>query len=167
MTIIGPFSVFFVSVADRIVAKCRVGLAALDPIRTRKKLFGAMERITQLEEENTQLREENIQLREENARLQQQLAAARKNSSTSSKPPSSNIVKLPKPPRKDRKKRKRDGQPGHDQHLRSPFPPEAVIGRAFVQVNGRRHYLGKKISGAKVIKSGDNGSVFRMGERSG
>ncbi|MGD0896689.1 MAG: hypothetical protein ABR915_02560 [Thermoguttaceae bacterium] len=24
------------------------------------------------------------------------------------------------------KKRKKGGQPGHDQHLRSPFPPEAV-----------------------------------------
>jgi len=58
--------------------------------------------------------------------LKQQLAAARKNSSTSSKPPSSDLVKPPKPPRKDRKKRRRGAQPGHEQHLRSPFPPEAV-----------------------------------------
>jgi hypothetical protein len=33
------------------------------------------------------------------------------------------MVKPPKPPHKDRKKRKRGGQPGHEQHLRSPFPP--------------------------------------------
>ena len=91
-----------------------------------EKLFGALERIATLEEENTRLCDENRQLREENARLQQQLAAARKNSSTSSKPPSSDIVKPQKPPRKDGKKRKRGGQPGHEQHLRSPFPPEAV-----------------------------------------
>jgi len=84
-----------------------------------EKLFGAMERIAQLEEENARLREEN-------ARLQQQLAAARKDSSTSSKPPSSDMVKPPKPSRKGGKKRKRGGQPGHEQHLRPIFPPEAV-----------------------------------------
>jgi transposase len=65
-------------------------------------------------------------LEEENARLKRQLAAARKNSSTSSKPPSSDIVKPPKPPRRDGGNRKRGGQPGHEQHLRTPFPPEAV-----------------------------------------
>jgi transposase len=58
--------------------------------------------------------------------LEQELAAARKNSSTSSKPPSSDMVKPPKPPRKDGKKRRRGGQPGHEQHLRTPFPPGAV-----------------------------------------
>ena len=58
--------------------------------------------------------------------LEQQLAAARKDSSTSSKPPSSDMVKLPKPPRKDGKKRKRGGQPGHEQHLRPSFPLEDV-----------------------------------------
>ncbi len=85
-----------------------------------------MERIGTLEEENARLRAENRQLREENEHLKQQLAAARKDSSTSSKPPSSDIVKPKKPPAKGGKKRKKGGQPGHDQHLRSPFPPEAV-----------------------------------------
>ncbi len=65
-------------------------------------------------------------LEAENARLQQQLAAAHKDSSTSSKPPSSDIVKLKKPLPTGGKKRKKGGQPGHEQHLRSPFPPEAV-----------------------------------------
>jgi transposase len=91
-----------------------------------EKLFAALERIATLEEENARLRQENSQLCEENERLKRQLAAARKNSSTSSKPPSSDIVKPPKPPRKDGKNRKRGGQPGHEQHLRTPFPPEAI-----------------------------------------
>ncbi len=84
-----------------------------------EKLFGVMER-------NTQLEQENARLQGEVAVLQRQLAAARKNSSTSSKPPSTDIVKPPKPPRKDGKKRKRGGQPGHEQYLRTPFPPEAI-----------------------------------------
>ena len=91
-----------------------------------EKLFAALERIATLEAENACLRQENTRLREENERLKRQLAAARKNSSTSSKPPSSDIVKPPKPPRRDGKNRKRGGQPGHEQHLRSPFPPEAI-----------------------------------------
>lgn len=84
-----------------------------------KQLFGVMERDRQLEQENARLHEQV-------ASLQRQLAAARKNSSTSSKPPSTDIVKPPKPPREDGKKRKRGGQPGHEQHLRTPFPPEAI-----------------------------------------
>jgi transposase len=91
-----------------------------------EKLFGALERIATLETENAHLRDENRDLHEENARLEQQLAAARKDSSTSSKPPSSDIVKPKKPPAKGSKKRKKGGQPGHDQHVRSPFPPEAI-----------------------------------------
>jgi len=84
-----------------------------------EKLFGVMER-------NAQLEEENARLHEQVARLEQQLAAARKNSSTSSKPPSSDIVKPKKPLPKGGKKRKKGGQPGHEQHVRSPFPADAV-----------------------------------------
>ena len=91
-----------------------------------EKLFSVMERNAELEEENARLRAEVERLGAENSRLQQQLAAARKDSSTSSKPPSSDIVKPKKPLPKDGKKRKKGGQPGHEQHLRSPFPPEAV-----------------------------------------
>jgi transposase len=58
--------------------------------------------------------------------LEAQLAKAKKNSSNSSKPPSSDLVKPPKPPRKDGQKRQRGGQPGHEQHLREEFPPEAI-----------------------------------------
>jgi len=60
------------------------------------------------------------------AALETELAKARKNSSTSSKPPSSDIIKPPKPPQKQGQKRKRGGQPGHEQHVRCDFPPEAI-----------------------------------------
>jgi transposase len=58
------------------------------------------------------------------ARLQEQLASARKDSSTSSKAPSSDIVKPPKPPQQT--PRSPGGQPGHPKHERAPFPPEQV-----------------------------------------
>jgi transposase len=67
-----------------------------------------------------------VELETENARLLAVIARLKKDSSTSSKPPSSDVVKPPKPPRKDGQKRQRGGQPGHEQHLRSPFPPEAI-----------------------------------------
>lgn len=60
--------------------------------------------------------------------LELELAKARKDSSTSSKPPSSDIVK-PRPKRKKpgrRKKPRRGGQPGHQQQLREPLPLERV-----------------------------------------
>jgi transposase len=60
------------------------------------------------------------------AALEAELAKAKKNSSNSSKPPSSDLVKPPKPPQEDGQKRRRGGQPGHEQHLRPDFPPEAV-----------------------------------------
>lgn len=60
------------------------------------------------------------------ASLEAELAKAKKNSSNSSKPPSSDMVRPPKPSAKNGKKRKRGGQPGHPQHVRPIFPPEAV-----------------------------------------
>jgi transposase len=64
------------------------------------------------------------------AELEKQLAAAQKDSSTSSKPPSSDIVKPPRAAGKARGKRKGrrrpGGQPGHKRHERTPFAPEEV-----------------------------------------
>ena len=65
-------------------------------------------------------------LQERIAALEAELAKAKKNSSNSSKPPSSDLVKPPKPRREDGQKRQRGGQPGHEQHLRPEFPPEAI-----------------------------------------
>lgn len=58
--------------------------------------------------------------------LEKQLARRRKDSSTSSKPPSSDIVKSPKAKAKGGKKRKIGGQPGHQKHEQKPIPPEDV-----------------------------------------
>jgi len=59
------------------------------------------------------------------AELELALAKAKKDSSTSSKPPSSDITK-PKTSKKPgrRGKPKRGGQPGHQQYLRENLPPE-------------------------------------------
>ena len=59
-------------------------------------------------------------------RLTAQVARLLKNSSTSSKPPSSDIVKPPKPSGPKGGKRHIGGQPGHPRHLREPFTPEQV-----------------------------------------
>jgi len=63
------------------------------------------------------------------AQLQSQLAKARKDSSNSSKPPSSDLVKPPKPaPPDGADKRQRGGQPGHPHHQRPLLPPEMLNG---------------------------------------
>ncbi len=60
--------------------------------------------------------------------LELELAKAKKDSSTSSKPPSSDIIrpkaKQKKPGRPQ--KRRTGGQPGHERHLRNPLPQERV-----------------------------------------
>jgi transposase len=56
---------------------------------------------------------------------QDTIAHLQKTSSTSSKPPSSDIVK-PKPPPTNGKKRKIGGQKGHPKHERKPFPVDQV-----------------------------------------
>jgi transposase len=82
-----------------------------------------------------QLLAENALLRERIAALEKQveelsvlLAKALKNSSTSSKPPSSDIVKPPKktPATTPDGKCKKGGQPGHPRVLRQPFSPDEV-----------------------------------------
>lgn len=63
------------------------------------------------------------------AELEAEVTRLRKNSSTSSKPPSSDIVKPPKVSPagpSSKKKRQRGGQPGHARHARAPFSPEQV-----------------------------------------
>src|SRR4051794_5835228 len=63
------------------------------------------------------------------ARLQAQLAAARKDSPTPPNPPSSDIVKPPKPaPPEGQERRHIGGQPGHAKHERAAFPPDSING---------------------------------------
>jgi len=63
-------------------------------------------------------------LRERIEQLEAQIARMRKDSSNSSKPPSSDIVK-PKPT-KSKGKKKAGGQKGHPRYTRDPFPPDQV-----------------------------------------
>jgi transposase len=60
------------------------------------------------------------------ARLQEQLASVRKDSSTSSKPPSSDIVKPPKTSTTQQTPRPQGGQPGHPKHERALSAEELV-----------------------------------------
>jgi transposase len=59
------------------------------------------------------------------SQLREQLAAAKKDSSTSSKPPSSDIIKMPRTDDASGPRRA-GGQPGHPKHERTPFAPEQV-----------------------------------------
>jgi transposase len=60
------------------------------------------------------------------AELEAQLAAARKHSGNSSKPPSSDIVKPPKGMAEGAGERKIGGQPGHPRHDRPAFAPDLI-----------------------------------------
>jgi transposase len=73
-----------------------------------------------------QLTEENKMLREKIKLLENRITQLEKNSSNSSKPPSSDIVKPIKAIRRLDKKRKRGGQPGHRKFSRQPFTPKQV-----------------------------------------
>ena len=72
-----------------------------------------------------QLTEENKQLREHIKLLNERIARLERNSSNSSKPPSSDIIN-PKPQSKNGRKRKRGGQLGHKKHSRQPFTSEQI-----------------------------------------
>ncbi len=80
-----------------------------------------------LEQANAQLQREIQQLRADNQRLQDQITRLKRDSSNSSKPPSSDIVK-PKKEGTPRGKRPRQigGQKGHPRHERIPFGPDDI-----------------------------------------
>jgi len=95
--------------------------------------FGWRKRCQQLEAENRQLQERNAwleqrlqELEAQNTRLTQSLAAAKKHSGNSSKPPSSDIVKPQGQRRQKKSKRRIGGQPGHPKYQRPAFAPEQV-----------------------------------------
>lgn len=77
------------------------------------------------------------ELEAEVRRLSEIIARLSKNSSNSSKPPSSDIVKPPKAskPKSRRKKRKIGGQPGHAKHEREPFTPDELDGVLDYELN--------------------------------
>jgi hypothetical protein len=61
------------------------------------------------------------QLRFRIAELEREIAALKKNSANSSKPPSSDIVKPPKPKNKNKRKQTIGAQKGRPRHTRQPF----------------------------------------------
>ena len=91
--------------------------------------------IESLIKENEGLRQENRQLREivetlnrKLITLEEKLAASKKNSRNSSKPPSSDIVKPKKPKTSENEgKRKAGGQPGHPKHTRPLYTKDASV----------------------------------------
>jgi transposase len=85
----------------------------------------------QLQARVAKLEAENSHLKAENSRLEAELAAARKHSGNSSKPPSSDLTKPARKTGRRGKRRKIGGQPGHPRHERTPFPPDQVDERLF------------------------------------
>jgi len=83
-------------------------------------------KIRRLEAEIARLQAENAQLRARVAQLELLVAKLTKDSSTSSKPPSSDIVKPPRSKRTNGRKRRRGGQPGHSRDERPDFPPDQI-----------------------------------------
>jgi len=90
-------------------------MTTLDLEATERKLAVTERKLAKTEAE---LQATRMKLEETEA----ELAKARRDSSNSSKPPSSDIVKPPKAPRERRGKGRRGGQPKHPLHERSPFP---------------------------------------------
>jgi transposase len=83
--------------------------------------------ILRLERRLCELEAEVAALRRRNAELEAEVARLRKNSSNSSKPPSSDITKPPKPPMPSGQGHRHiGGQPGHPRHERPAFPPDQV-----------------------------------------
>jgi transposase len=81
--------------------------------------------VEQLLQENRQLRATLALLNSQVEELRKQIATLQKNSRNSSKPPSSDIVKPPKPgPKVGR--RKQGAQAGHPKHERALFPNEQI-----------------------------------------
>jgi transposase len=82
-------------------------------------------RCSELQQRNLALQAENDQLRAALEDVKEQLAEAKKDSSTSHKPPSSDLVKPPGTPTNG----KPGAQPEHPGHFRSPYLPEELTGR--------------------------------------
>jgi len=86
-----------------------------------------LRRIAELEAQVAQRDQRIAVLEQQVTQLAAQVARLSKNSSNSSKPPSSDIVKPPKPPApRGNTKRKIGGQPGHPKHDREPFSLEEL-----------------------------------------
>ena len=88
-------------------------------------IAGLEEQLKQRDERIAALEKQVAELIKANAELTDKVAKLSKNSSNSSKPPSSDIVK---PPRKTKNKKPRNigAQPGHTKHERTPFATDEI-----------------------------------------
>ena len=84
-----------------------------------------IQHIAELEKQLKQRDERIATLEKQVAELTDKVAKLSKNSSNSSKPPSSDIVK-PSRKKKSNGSRNIGGQPGHTKHERTPFTPEEI-----------------------------------------
>ena len=92
-----------------------------------KRIEELHRQIVLLTDQNEYLITENYQLSHDNLKLQERIARLEKNSSTSSKPPSSDITNPPEEEPKGKKTdRKRGGQKGHKKHTRKKFTQEEI-----------------------------------------
>jgi len=81
--------------------------------------------VADLTELNRVLTEQNLQLQARVRQLEEKIARLERNSSNSSKPPSSDIVN-PRPATRKRGKAKRGGRPGHKKHTRQAFTADQI-----------------------------------------
>jgi len=92
---------------------------------TSKKEHFYIQRIVELEKQVAELFKVNAELTEQVAKLTDKIASLLKNSSNSSKPPSSDIVK-PANIKQSDGPRRQGGQPGHQGVNRQPFDAEQI-----------------------------------------
>lgn len=93
--------------------------------------------IEKLTKQVAQLLERVRRLEQENAMLIEKIAQLEKNSSNSSKPPSSDIIKPPKALHGFGTKRQQGGQYGHTKFSRQPFKPNEVDEVIKYELKGR------------------------------
>jgi len=82
-------------------------------------------KVAELTKENAELKAQVAELTEQVKTLTRHVAQLSSNSATSSKPPSSDIVKPPKP-ESPNGPRRQGGQPGHRGHTRPAFGPDQI-----------------------------------------
>src|SRR3974390_1487311 len=92
-----------------------------------------------LEQPNAQLQREVQQLRADNQKLKDQIARLKRDSSNSSKPPSSDIVKpKKKDTRRGRRKPRIGGQEGHSRQERIPFGEKDIDETIVYELSGEQ-----------------------------
>ena len=89
-------------------------------------------------------------LQEKVKKLEITVARLSKNSSNSSKPPSSDDITKPKPKNEDGKKRNIGAQPGHSRNERSPFPKEDIDNCVTVHGVARQQALPPFVKGGHM-----------------